>query len=152
MPSIFPNNSADLNLQTSESTENAHDLIISSLPPSNEPSLEESWPFNSIDLESDNNSDEGNHSDTSADIILTKEKYEELLDKSVELFKCQHTILQLKAKLKENSMKTKELKKVITSYEYLLKKKETVENLELAENNESQQKDANQCNVSVAFN
>lgn len=138
LPSIFPINSAN----THECTGKADDLVEASSR--NEETIYEDplWQLNIINLLDDDNN-ENNNLDVTTDVVVSKEKYKELVENSVKFIKFKEATEQLQKKLEEKSAKIKELGKVIRRHEYLLKKK-------LSDKKEPKQKNERECNVSMA--
>lgn len=86
-------------------------------------------------------------------MIISKAKYEQLIDQSVELMKQKILVQRLKESITKKCLRVKELNKIISKHKYLLKKATQEKELEITENaNKEQTKKRKECTVSFDKN
>lgn len=145
IPSIFQNYASEnLTIDSPDSNSIFHDIQDDVV-----------WPFGEIDLEFDSNNINSDNLNTQLTVTdpISKEKYKELVDKSVELVKCKLIIEKLQEKVKFKTNELKELKNIISDHKYLLNKKKKKEKKPNRIETEVPKDHANnkQCNVSKYF-
>lgn len=83
-------------------------------------------------------------------IVISKEKYEQLLHQSIDLAKQKILVQKLKESIGKKCLRLKELNKIISKHKYLFKKKEQEKKLDEAEKVKSEQtKKRKQCTVNL---
>lgn len=82
-------------------------------------------------------------------VLISKEKYKHLVDQSVELIKQKILNKKLKEVIEKKAAQLNALKRTISQHEYLLKRKEAIEDEDRKRSEYVHEKKASECSVNI---